>query len=164
MYSYEKTLLSCFKCMEDVIGQMERVFTDAAVGSHTCLSPCEVIAEKLMKMTERKINLIDVRNKVVRAFNRLDDEKRKFISYKYFGRKDKEIDEIKNTRDYFRKNNSALKAFSKILQAMGFTEEKFLNSCEKYRFIMQVYEDFKEGEATRNKLPSRYYKIVKSGV
>ena len=160
MYLYEKTLLSCFNCMEEVIDKMEKTFVEAAVGSYTCLSPCEVVAEKLIAMTERKINLIEIRNKVVRAFNKLDGKKRQFISFKYFKRFDDEIAEIKNTREYFRKNASALKAFSSSLLHIGFTEEKFFEACGKYPFIMQVYYDFKEREENRNKLPSRYYKIV----
>ena len=158
-FVYEKTLLASYNAIEEIINRMDKLFLKTATGSYTCTLPCGEIAERLIDMTQRKLALICVRATVDEALGKLSEGSKKMIRYKYFGEPDEEIDKIRNTRTYFRRQLAALLRFSRALASIGYTEEKFKEECLGFAFMSAVYDEYEEKCGLKKKLPSSCYRI-----
>lgn len=164
MYEFEKTLLCAYNAIEDVVYDMDDVFLKAAAGSYGSDMPCEAIAEKLLAMTERKKQLLRLRLIVDEALTSLSSVNRRYIGYKYMGEKDDEIEAVKNTRNYFRRQVVAVVKFSESLKNLGFDEQKFKSEYLKYAFISALYDEQKEKEGMVRKLPSACYRVTAGSI
>lgn len=158
MFAMEKCVLASFNVCKSVIKEIDELFLNTAVKSHLSTAPCEETAEKLIEMTDRKIDLIYLYQSVKKAFGNLSEQPKKYLLYKFFGRRYGEIDEIKNTRKYFRRQLSAIVKFSDELKKIGFTEELFKKRFLKFAFLADKYEEFLNKQAIARSLPSACYK------
>ena len=161
MFAFEKCVLASYSVCGRVIEEMDELFLKTAVKSHLSLAPCEEIAEKLIAMTERKADLLFLRSAVKKAFGNLPEQPKKYLLYKFFNKKDGEIDEIKNTRKYFRRQLSALKRFSEEIEKEGLGEEEFKKTYLKFAFLSNKYDEFSEKQAIARSLPSSSYKVMR---
>ena len=159
MYVMEKCLLACFNAMQDVIEKMDGLFLKTALGSYHSTEPCEAICDKLIEMTERKADLLFLVDTIEKALGNLPSERRKFLEYKFFGVKDDEIESIKGSRKYYRRQLAAIVGFSVELKKVGFTEDDFKDMALKFSFIASVYKDFSNKNAIAQSLPSSCYKV-----
>ena len=163
MYAMGKCVLASYGVCKDVINEMDELFLKTAVKSHLSTVPCEEIAEKLIEMTERKIDLLDLCATVKKAFGKLSEQPKKYLLYKFFNRRYREIDDIKNTRKYFRRQLSAIAKFSEELEKAGLTEKEFNERFLKFAFLADKYAEFSKKQAIARSLPSSCYK-VKGGI
>lgn len=158
MYAFEKCVIASYKTCKNVIDEMDELFLKTAVKSYLSLVPCEEIANKLLAMTERKDDLIYLCQTVKAAFKKLSDKSKQYLLYKFFGKKNAEIDEIKNTRKYFRRQLAAIVKFSDELKKLGFTEEVFKTRFLKFAFLSDKYAEFSKKQAIARSLPSSCYR------
>ena len=162
MYAFEKCVLASYSVIGNVVEEMDELFLKTAVKSHLSTAPCEETANKLIAMTERKKDLLVLKNLIKTAFGNLTEQPKKYILYKYFNRKDDEIEAIKNTRKYFRRQISAIVKFSEELSNLGLSEEEFKKTYLKFAFLADKYREFSEKHTVARALPSACYRI-KSG-
>ena len=163
MYAFEKCVIASYNTCGNVISEMDKLFLKTAVKSHLSLAPCEETANKLLAMIERKDDLLYLRQTVKTAFKNLSERSKKYLLYKFFGKADAEIDEIKNTRKYFRRQLAAIVNFSDELKKSGLDEETFKARYLKFAFLSDKYAEFSQKQAIARSLPSSCYK-VRSGI
>lgn len=163
MYDFEKTLLAAYNTMERVTEEMDRLFLSAATGSVGDPRPCEVIANSLIGMSERKAKLLYIRKTVRDCLLKVPVEERKFLAYKYLGVRSADVEKIFGTRLYHRRQVKALFSFKKAFSAeVGDGYDEFMSEALAFAFIAGVYDVF-VGKEKGIKLPSSCYRATKDG-
>ena len=122
MFVTAKTVLSSYGKLNRLISDMANVIEQAAVKSYYDAAPCEVLAERICTLIEKKNLICDLKARAKRALKSLSAEDVEVLAAKY-GRSEKEL--YFSKRSYFRKINAALSRFEEALSAQGVTGEIF---------------------------------------
>ena len=139
MSYYEKTILTCYTSLSSMIEQIENVIKKRAKNSFYDFQSTEIIANKILALCNVRFDLIDLKEKTENCLDKLNEEDRILIEYKYFQILPKDENFDHTSRNYFRKQVRALNKFSKILSSQGLTEEWFFNKYMKISFISSLY-------------------------
>ena len=139
MKFYVKTILSCFIALDSVIEQIENVIKKKARNSFYEYQGAERLANEVLSLCNIRLDLIDLKEKTANSLNKLSDEDKILIAYKYFGIMPEDENFDHTSWNYFRKQIRAIERFSKILEKQGMTYEYFLKTYMKIHYISEAY-------------------------
>ena len=140
MLSYAKTILSSYNQLEGVITQIENVIEHRARNSFYSRLDTVKLAEQLLALGEIRKDLILLKEIADKVLEKIKDEDRVLIAYKYFGVIPSDENFDHTSRNYFRKQVKALERFAKKLETLGYDKEWFQNKYLKIAFIAGVYK------------------------
>lgn len=105
-------------------------------------SPCEIIAEKIIALTAQKVTLSEIMEKTERAVDKLTDDEKLILDYKYFKRlpKDAFSGLDFSSRSYFRKQVRVVGRFAAKMNALGIDDAYFEEKCLKIDFFRELYK------------------------
>ena len=140
MSYHGKTMLSCYNTLDCVVGQIENIIKTKVKNSFYNFSPTYDQAEKILKLGEVRLDLLELKEITSEVLKELSEVDRILICYKYFGilPEDKNFD--LTSRNYFRKQQRAIEKFDIKLKSKGYDEEWFKNKYLKIAFIAGVYK------------------------
>lgn len=139
MHYYEKTLLTVYSSLESIAEQIENLLKAKAFASYKNFESVESQANRLIEMSEVRVDLLELKAELDDVLKEVDEETRILLGYKYF--KEKKIANFDYTsRNYFRKQIKAVEKFSKILNRHGVTEEWFMKKYFTVAYIKNVYK------------------------
>lgn len=131
MKTWSKTILSVYKYLEALSNSIDNLVVKKSINSafynNGRYNTCYDCANKIIQLTERKINLINVKILVDDTLKLMSANQRQLLALCYMDNaKSEEIAEMMHVsiRTFFRKKNDALNSFSKNLLMQGFTREK----------------------------------------
>lgn len=131
MKAWSKTILSVYKYLEALSNSIDDLVLKKSINSafynNGRYNTCYDCANKIMQLTERKINLINIKVLVDDTLKLMSVGQRQLLALCYMDNaKSEEIAEMMNVsiRTFFRKKNEALNSFAKNLLLKGFTREK----------------------------------------
>ena len=133
MFVAAKTVLSSYGNLSRHIGNIEKLIEETALKSFYDPAPCEILAERIIGLIEKKNLLIDLKNKAKNALKGMCAEDVNLLADK-FGKSRGNIYLSKSS--YFRKLNAAVAQFGSALSRQGITEEVFKNEyADKIVFL-----------------------------
>lgn len=147
MKTWSKTILSVYKYLEALSNSIDNLVLKKSINSAFYSSyrfdSCYDVANKIMQLTERKINLINIKVMVDDTFESLPIKQRQLLALCY-------IDNIKSSivadmmgislRTFFRKKSEALNSFSKHMISKGYTKERIEDMFLGESWIRRLYE------------------------
>ena len=146
--TWSKTILTVQKYLERVCNSIDgciekRVNASAFVTSKTLAeNSSEAIANWIIEMSQRKVNLINLNVICMNALKGIDKTLAKILALKHFDNMPfNEIYQLLNIseRTYFRKLNSAYQNFERWLIENGYSSEYFQSLLEKEGWIFEIY-------------------------
>lgn len=149
MNYYEKTCLTCYPTIDAVVMQIENVIKKNAKNSFFNQG-AEKIAEKIIMLSEARLDLMDLKDYVKSAYEKLDAIDKELIGYKYFGVYPKCKNFDHTSRNYFRRQVRALNAFSRKLKNTGLDESAFMARYIKIAFINETYKRILKEEGKKH--------------
>ncbi|MBO5926124.1 MAG: hypothetical protein J6Q38_01010, partial [Clostridia bacterium] len=120
--------------------QIENVIRSKVRNSFYNFSPMSEQAEKILKLTDIRLDLLELKEITKDALSKLSEYDRTLIYYKYFGIKPKDDSFDLKSRNYFRKQNKALDRFNYILKEKGYNEDWFIKKYFRISFIAGAYQ------------------------
>ncbi len=150
MSYYEKTILTCYTSLSSMIEQIENVIKKRARNSFYDFQSTEIIANKILALCNVRFDLIDLKQRTESCLEKLNEEDRTLIEYKYFQILPKDENFDHTSRNYFRKQIRALDRFSKILTSQGITKEWFDNKYMKISYISSLYNKIVKEEGKKH--------------
>ena len=131
MKTWSKTILSVYKYLEALSNSIDNLVVKKSINSafynNGRYNTCYDCANKIMQLTERKINLINIKILVDDTLKLMTINQRQLLALCYMDNvKSEQIAEMMNVsiRTFFRKKNEALNSFAKNLLMQGFTKER----------------------------------------
>ena len=139
MCYYGKTMLTCFKNIDSINKQIENLIIKKAKASFYGTRSALAVSQELIDLGEVRLDLMELKQITLTALNKLKDEDKMLIKYKYFNILPKIENFDHTSRNYFRKQVKALDRFNKALLSLGYDEKWFLDNYLKIPFIKGVY-------------------------
>ena len=131
MKAWSKTILSVYKYLEALSNSIDDLIIKKCINSafynNGRYSTCYDCANKIMQLTERKINLINIKVLVDDTLRLMSVNQRQLLALCYMDNvKSEDIAEMMHVsiRTFFRKKNEALSSFSKNLLLKGYNANK----------------------------------------
>ena len=146
---YAKTLLFLYTGIEEILSEIDQVVEDRAVASMNDTSPVLEQALGIIKLTEDKVKLIELKKLIDTILKQFTSYEQVVLDYNYFKRLSRE-DYAKfdfKSRTYFRKKKSIIDKFSTILTEKGITDEYFekeylsIKLVKRFFKLTSVYEN-----------------------
>ena len=156
MKTWSKTILSVYKYLEALSNSIDELVMKKSINSsfynNGRFNSCYDCANKIMMLTERKINLINIKVMVDDVLNKMTVNQRQLLVLCYVDNvRSEDIAKFFNIslRTYFRKKNEALNSFAKNLLSLGFTKSKLeeMFCCENW--LNNLYNKNQELEDSR---------------
>ncbi len=152
MDAYGKTILSCYTLLDKIAIQLENLIKTRARNSFYDYSDAFALSDRILKLGEVRKDLLYLKQITTEILNELSNEDKELISYKYFKIVPKNEDFDHTSRNYFRKQIKALKKFTSLLKAKGFTEDWFFNNYLKISFISGLHQRILNEEGKKHSL------------
>lgn len=145
MKVWSKTLLSVYRYLEAITGAIDNLIVKKGVNSmfytdRRGLNTYDC-ANEIIELTERKINLINLKVLVEDGLNKLSFEHKRILMLFYVdGLKTTEVTTVMGCveRTFFRKKDEAVVAFGKNLRCMGFDEYRLSQMFEKEKWLRDL--------------------------
>ncbi len=150
MKYYVKTILSCFIALDSVIEQIENVIRKKAKNSFYEYESAERLTNTVLSLCNIRYDLIDLKEKTANSLNKLSEEDKILIAYKYFGIHPEDENFDHTSRNYFRKQIRAIERFSKILEKEGMGFEQFQRTYMKIHYIASTYNKMVKEEGKKH--------------
>ncbi len=135
--TYAKIILIAYPYIEDACRLIDSQIEKRSRLSFYSYKPCEKLAEKIADMIADKRYLLLLKSKVSALIQRLTEEEKRLIGYKYFNNRPIEGFDYKS-RQYFRKQVKVLDKFQKLLEQVKLTEENFIKYYADIPFIKSI--------------------------
>ena len=146
MKTWSKTILSIYKYLEALSNSIDDLVIKKSINSafynNGRFNNCYDCANKIMQLTDRKINLINIKVMVDDTFSKMPLKYRQLLALAYVDNvKSEKIAEIMHIslRTFFRKKNEALNSFSKNLVLQGYTPEKLESMFYGEHWLKNLY-------------------------
>lgn len=154
MKVWSKTLLSVYRYLEPITSAIDNLIVKKGVNSmfytdkrgfttYDC-------ASEIIELTDRKINLINLKVLVDDGLNKLPFEQKRVLMLFYIdGLKTTEITKLMGCveRTFFRKKDEAIVAFGKNLKCMGFDESRLSQMFGKEKWLRELLTKNQQHEA-----------------
>lgn len=131
MRNWSKTILSVYKYLEALSNSIDDLVVKKSIASafynNARFNSAYDCANKVMQLTDRKINLINLKVLVEDVLSNMPLKYKKVLALSYIdGVKNEDIANIMHISDrtFFRVKNSALDIFTKTLMGMGYSKER----------------------------------------
>jgi len=148
MKTWSKTILSVYKYLEALSNSIDELVLKKSINSAfynngRFNSSCYDCANKIMQLTERKVNLINIKVLVDDTLSKMPLKYRQLLALSYIDNaKSEDIAEIMHIsiRTFFRKKNEALNSFAKNLILQGYSKEKLENMFCGEHWLKNLYD------------------------
>ena len=166
--TWTKTMFTVYRHLPRVVRAIDKIFTARALnanqvsGKNLAYNDIYNVAENLINLTERKVNLLNLKVLVEIVIKSLDRESAKYLILRYVdGFSFEQIASLKNVseRTAYRKLNRAVEQAGYILQREGFDEEKlntkFSNEKWLYELGTDLSSEFRQNSIYLSKIYDR---------
>lgn len=147
MKTWSKTILSVYKYLEALANSIDDLILKKSINSafynNGRYNSCYDCANKIMQLTERKVNLINIKVMVDNTLLKMPLKYRQLLALAYIDNvKSEEIAEIMHVsvRTFFRRKNEALSSFAKNLTMQGFTKLKLEDMFCGEHWLKNLYD------------------------
>jgi len=147
MKTWSKTILSIYKYLEPLSNSIDDLVLKKSINSafygNGRFNSCYDCANKIMRLMERKVSLINIKVMVDSVLEKMPLKYRQLLILAYVDNvKSENIAEIMHIslRTFFRKKNEALASFSKNLTVLGFTGEKLNSMFGAEHWLKNLYD------------------------
>lgn len=154
MKAWSKTLLSVYRYLEPITGAIDNLIIKKGVNSMFYTDKRGLntydCANEIIELTERKINLINLKVLVEDGLNKLPFEQKRVLMLFYVdGLKTAEVTKVMGCveRTFFRKKDEAIVAFGRKLKCMGFDEVKLSQMFGKEKWLSNLLNKNQQHEA-----------------
>ncbi len=141
-----KTILSVYRYLEALSNAIDNLVLKKSINSafynNGRYSSAYESAKAVMELTERKVNLINLKVLTEDCLMELDGLQRKVLTLIF-------IDNVKNenvcdileisTRTFFRKKSDGLESFQKSLIRKGYSKQKLLSMFKNEKWLINLY-------------------------
>ncbi len=150
---WAKTLLYVYKYLGRVSDGIDNLIMQKALnsfyvrGEKKAENAVMAVADKLIDLSARKNRLINIKVLADKSLCAIEKGLAQILIERYMDNDDAELISTRhnlNIRTYFRRLNKAEVNFSKALARLGFNDEKLLKYLEHEKWIIEVYEKFKD--------------------
>lgn len=154
MKVWSKTLLSVYRYLEAITKAIDNLIVKKGVNSmfytdRRGLNTYDC-ANDIIELTDRKINLINLKVLVEDGLNKLPFEQKRVLMLFYVdGLKTVEVTKLMGCveRTFFRKKDEAIVAFGKNLRCMGFDENRLCQMFGKEKWLRDLLTKNQQREA-----------------
>lgn len=173
--AFSKTLLNIYNSLNAVCERIDEMVEKKALNGAFYASgsqfrnPME-LCNNLIDMSQRKINLINLKLRIESAITKLKQKEAKVLILKFVDRLTfSQIASLTNQclRNCFRICENGIENFGKILKEEGLTEEKIFKNYADEKWIFQVYDFFcveKESEAQKSEKLTKAPALTKKDI
>lgn len=145
MKNWAKTFLGAYRCLETISNAIDDLVKKESINSGFYNSSTNTLEQfnKISKLTERKIKIINIKVLVEYALANLKNSETRLLTLFY-------IDEVKSkdialklgisNRTFFRKKNEALSHFSTKLIEKGYNLNKILELVDGENWLQVAYK------------------------
>lgn len=165
MKTWSKTILSVYKYLEALSNSIDDLVykksINSAFYSNGRYNTCYDCANRIMQLTERKVNLINLKVIVDDTLNMMPLHQRQILALSYIDNaKNEDIAELMHIsiRTFFRKKNEALQCFAKNLLLQGFNVEKLEMMFGGEYWLKNLYNRNQQLEDSKEFRISQYNK------
>ena len=146
MEIWSKTILSVYKYLEAISKAIDNIIIKKSINSafynNGRFASTYECANEIINLTERKVNLINLKVLTEKTLMKLEPMQRKILTLTYIDNVSKE--EVCNlleisTRSYFRKRNEGIKSFVKHLTMQGYEKQKLINTFATENWLLNLY-------------------------
>lgn len=151
---WSKTLLSIYRHLFKLTRAIDKMVLEFGLNSCRFCGVCGTYnsAQKIIELTDRKVNLINLKVLIEKVLTKVDDVSCKILTLKFIDRMSNEtimdVLDIKR-RTYFRKYQSALNSFANMLLIEGYNNEKIVNLIGSETWIFDVYKEIFNKEVSK---------------
>ncbi len=156
-----KTILSVYKYLGAISNAIDNLVLKKSINSgfynNGRYTTAYEAADEIVELTERKVNLINIKVLTEDCLMELEPLTRKVLTLLYVDNVKRDgICEVLNisTRTFFRKQKEGIKAFEKRLICKGYTKEKILTLFNKEKWLINLYK--KNGGVIEKDIPLYY--------
>ena len=161
MENWSKTILSVYRYLEAISKAIDNLVVKKSINSsfynNGRFNSTYECANEIMNLTERKVNLINLKVLTEKVLQKLEPLQRKVLTLTYIDNVSRddicEVLEI-STRSYFRKKADGLKSFGKTLVSMGYDAKKIHSTFESEKWLVALYD------RNTNEVCAKYKPIV----
>ena len=139
MLHYEKTVFYVYPKLKAMIKGIDETFIQKIYDSKSDTSPALYQCETLLKITDIKQNRLFLKAACEKVYNKLPDEKKELLSYKYIriGKGGALPLHGKSVRSYYRRQIRLAKEIKELLSGFGVTEDWFEKNLLTVPFIRE---------------------------
>jgi len=150
---YAKSILYAYPNIEAIADQIDDLVEKKALASMTDFSPAVEQCQKIIDLTEQKVELFKLQILVEKILKSFTEDEMHCLDYKYFKRKPKDYYQGFDTssRNYFRKQNRIVKKFIDKLEKNKFDDNAFESRLLTMDFFVQLLKRVKYHEEISNK-------------
>lgn len=134
---YAKVILLAYPYIDDAVAAIDKQIEKRCRLSFYSNKPCEIYADKIAELISDKRYLKLLKEKVDKILERLTEEERILIGYKYFKNRPIEGFDYKSRR-YFRQQIRVLNKFTEMLSYIKLTEDAFTKYYSKIPYIKSI--------------------------
>lgn len=147
MVFWVKTILNVYRYLEKLANAIDKIVISRATNSfYTCsgnlaFNDVMCVSEDILNLTQRKINLINLKIIIENAFSKIDENLAKILVLSYIEKRTCfECADLLNisVRTFFRKLKIALKSFEHALKRENITQEYLENKLKGENWIIEV--------------------------
>ena len=152
---WTKTVLSVYRYLDRICDAIDKIVLNTGLSSRNInqmnyfCNNVMSISQKIIKLSQRKINLINLKLLANKCFRKINKTDAKLLILCYIdGTKRRELAEKYqiSMRTVFRRIESAETAFSKALHMQGYSDEKLEEMLHEENWIKSVYNRYVKGE------------------
>jgi len=147
MKTWSKTILSIYKYLETLSNSIDDLVLKKSINSafynNGRFNNCYDCANKIMQLTDRKINLINIKVMVDNTLSRMPLKYRQVLALAFIDNiKSEKIAELMgiSLRTFFRRKNDAISSFAKNLSLQGYTSQKLESMFYGEHWIKNLYD------------------------
>lgn len=146
MEIWSKTILSVYRYLEAISNAIDNIVVKKSINSafynNGRLNSAFECANEIIDLTERKVNLINLKVLTEKILMGLEPMQRKVLTLTYIDNLSR--DEICSlleisTRSFFRKKNDGILGFVKALNFMGYDAKKIATTFESEKWLLNLY-------------------------
>jgi len=137
---WAKTLLTVYRYLEKIAGTIDKLVIDKGLSSTS--DDAFNVASEILKLTERKITLINIKVLIESALSKLPKQKSKLLILKFFdclSCEDTAKLENISIRTYFRHIDNALTTFALELKLLGLDENYVSYNFKREKWLFSLY-------------------------
>ena len=165
--AWAKTLLGIYRYLETICESIDDVVKKTSLGGFGRVNDTKFSAEKLIELTEKKRNLINLKIIIENCLVKLPDSCIRILTLFYLDNvKAKNLSEMYqiNIRTFFRRKSVALTKFTNALVGAGYNCIYFLNLLKNEKWILNMYENNLQSIKGNNEGESDYQIILKRAI
>lgn len=156
---WTKTLIGAYEHIEKISGAIDKIIMTHALNSafvnlhNVTINNTLSVSERILKLTERKITLINLKVILNSVFQSIDKIYAKILILKHIDKlKSDEIAKLLkiSSRSYFRKQNEAYEKFTKCLERNGHSSEKLFDMLSLETWIIEAYKTSCQNQTTNS--------------